>query len=92
MPQGNTLIGRISVIVLKILMLPAFLTWSPVWIISSFLFASHRLGYAVASAAIVLVIVGMVSLGVRANSLHRLSRNPLSGIGRFLRSEQVDAA
>jgi hypothetical protein len=65
--------------------------WLPVWITSSFLAADKWLGHTATAAAIALLLAGMGSLWRRARRLHRLSRNPLSGLQRFLRPGRTDA-
>jgi len=87
----------LGVLLHLVLALAVVITWSPVWIASSFLAASPRLGHLPTAAAIALALGGMVVLWFQARRLERLSRNPLSRLRRFLRlasaeSEPAEAA
>jgi hypothetical protein len=78
--------GRVLGIGGMVLVFAVVVAWSPVWIISSFLVASRWLGHWVTALAIGLLLGGMVLLWFRARQLHWRSRNPLSGLRRFLRT------
>lgn len=65
----------------------SFCAWTPVWLWASFLTARHWLGLPMAAGAIVLLSGICVALWSRANLLERRARNPLSGLRRFLRTE-----
>jgi hypothetical protein len=89
-PDARTAFGKILEASAKVLILAAAFTFSPLWITASFLIARQWLGRAVTVTAIGLLLAGIVSLWLRARRLERLSRNPLSGLQRFLRAGWTD--
>jgi hypothetical protein len=89
--RGRIYITGIPEYAVLFLLLILTLAWGPAWLFSTYLMLRHCLGSVKALATIGLLASGMLSLWLGARWLDKVSRNHLTGLGRFLRTEPQDA-